>query len=111
MVDQTHIIITTAKSILLTLHQQNMDDTETTLEDTEYILVQKTVIKGATTSAPDAFARQQVQQSLLQYARELYLQLWLAQEAQDDSLSQADQTYEEGLYWFDYIYEHGRYPE
>ena len=49
-------------------------------------------------------------QELFNYTRDLYLQIWVRNEGENGE-EVTDQTYEEGLLWFDYIYEHEQFPE
>lgn len=79
-------------------------------DDTDYIPTLKIVIRGAVFTVSDSVAKEQVQQELLSYARNLYLQFWLENES-DASAVTTDHLYDEGLFWFDYIYEHGCFPE
>jgi hypothetical protein len=94
-------------SILDKLHEHyesvNMDDLE-------YIPVLKIVIEDAESTiqqdAPDEAKK--LRDALYHHARELYLVSWLNHGEEGEDKAQARQ---EGIEYFDYVYEHEEYPE
>ncbi len=99
------ILINAGKSVVEALNQR---DYEESIDDLWYIGTLKTVIQGIAASSPDPLSRRHVEQTLLSFARGQYLESYLKSSgtwAYDNDL------YEEGLYWFDYIYQHDAFPE
>ncbi len=103
--ETTIILVLAGKAALLQLHQRHQ---QTSQDDTQYISALKSVIQGISHVAEDAVSQQQVKQELLKYARDGYVQ-WTLESHNDNEDPQ--QMMEEGLYWFDYIYEHEKYPD
>ena len=105
MKEATIILISAGKAVILQLHGRHK---QKSLDDVDYIQALKSVIHGISQVADDAVGQQQVRQELLKYARDQYVQWSL--ESNDDQ-KEPQQVMEEGLYWFDYIYEHEQYSE
>ncbi|WP_067521602.1 hypothetical protein [Endozoicomonas ascidiicola] len=99
----TETTITIGKAVLLQLHQRNQKEL---MDDSDYIPVLKTVISGVVSTAPDPVSQRQIQQTLHEYARDLYMQLWISTTAEGE-----DPELDEGLETFDYIYEHENWPK
>lgn len=60
--------ISFGKAVILQFHQRNEEESE---DDGQYIAHLKTVIYGMVSTAPDPLSKRQVQQTLLDYARDL----------------------------------------
>ena len=103
--ETTVILISAGKAAILQLYRRYQKES---LDDADYIPALKSVIQGISQVADDAVGQQQVSQKLLKYAREQYVQ-WSLENC--DNEEDPQQVIEEGLYWFDYIYEHEQYPE
>ena len=105
MKETTAILISAGKAAILQLHRRYQQES---LDDADHIPALKPVIQGISQVADDAAGQQQARQELLKYAREQYVQ-WSLENC--DNEEDPQQVMEEGLYWFDYIYEHEQYPE
>lgn len=91
------------KAVILQFHQRNEEALE---DDGETVANLKTVIHGMVSTAPDPLSKRQVQQTLHNYARDLYVQFWFhGDEANDPT------ELEEALDTFDMLYEHEGWPE
>ncbi len=99
---QTETATTIGKAVILRLHHRNENECE---DDAQYIPMLKTVINGVVSTMADPLSQRQVQQALYEYARELYMQAWVA------SGDEEDPAIDEGLETFDSIYEQEMMPE
>ncbi|USE36579.1 hypothetical protein [Endozoicomonas sp. SCSIO W0465] len=99
---QTETATTIGKAVILGLHHRNENECE---DDAQYIPMLKTVINGVVSTMADPLSQRQVQQALYEYARELYMQAWIASGDEDDP------AIDEGLETFDSIYEQEMMPE
>ncbi len=90
------------KAVVLQLHHRNGQEC---VDDVQYIPMLKTVNNSVVSTAADLLSQRQVQQTLYDYARELYMQAWVANGDEDDP------AIDEGPETFDCIYEHEMWPE
>ncbi len=95
--------ITIGKAVLLQLHQRNQ---QVSMDDCDYIPTLKSVITGVVSTVSEPLSQRQIQQTLYEYARELYMQAWVENGEEDE-----DPEIDEGLETFDYLYEHEAWPE
>lgn len=91
------------KATLLQFHNRYMDEPD---GDENYIINLKVVIHGMISTAPDPVTRRQVQQTLHNYARDLYVQYYFHGEQTDDHTA-----LEDALDTFDFLYELEGWPE
>lgn len=91
------------KGVILQFHQRHEEESE---DHGETVANLKTVIYGIVSTAPDPLSKRQVQKTLHDYARDLYVHAWFHG---DEVYNNAE--LEEALDTFDVLYEHEGWPE
>ena len=103
------VLLDSGKSILQSLHDKNCQEH---MDDSEYITIIKTIIKGLSEYAANielpANQITDLTNSLKKHALTLYLIVWLETGEEGENEEEAIQ---EGTEYFQYIFEHEMYPE
>lgn len=100
------ILVGTGKAIIQSLHERYERNHQ---DDIEYIPIVKSTIFGikqfAITIEFNEMETSTLEETLENYARQLYLEVWLSHNEED-----VDGATEAGNYYFDYVYEHEEHP-
>lgn len=99
----TEQAIILGKAIILQFHHRLVEESD---GDEHYIINLKTVIHGMISTASDPLSRRQVQQTLHDYARNLYVQFCFHRDQTNDQ-----SALEDALETFDFLYEHEGWPQ
>ena len=105
--------VSTGKAVLSDLYRHY---NKVGLDDAEYIPVIRVIIEGITKAMTEAGMNKKeakaVEKTLQGFNRDLYLNGWLrnAKEELGESEFDMEEESEEGTFYFDYIYKHGRHP-
>jgi len=102
------ILVGAGKAIIQSLHERFERDHQ---DDTEYIPAVKSVIFGikqfAITIEFNEMEISTLEETLKNYSRQLYLEVWLSHNEEGEGV---DEATEASNYYFDYVYEHEEHP-
>lgn len=107
--DRFDILRNTGKEVLKSLYEKNE---EYSMDDSEYIPIVKTVIKGIENSGKTLGLSppkiEELSESLKDFIRQLYIGIWLENSEDEEDKELAAQ---EGKEYFDYIFEYEEHPD
>ena len=102
------ILMNAGKEVLKSLYEKNVEEM---MDDSEYIPIVKTVIKGIENSGKklglSTPKTEELSESLKDFIRQLYIGLWL-ENSQEEEDKEADA--QDGKEYFDYVYEYEEHP-
>jgi hypothetical protein len=105
---ESELFVSTGKSIVRKMHERNEKYSQ---DDEEYIPALKIVITGIIEVASKHNIEDgvicEIAESIKDYGRQLYLEVWLANGEEGENVEQAT---EDGIVYFNYIYEHEKHP-